>query len=68
MKPTKFNISDADGSHLASVHGLLSDGWLKLAHPYPDFDVFAGLVATCGDVVLTITGPRDGQRIPCTRG
>lgn len=68
MKPVKFNIRDAEGSHVASVHGTLSADWLTLTHPYPDFDVFAGLVATCGDAVLTITGPRDGQRIPCTRG
>lgn len=74
MKPIRFNVIDSTGVVLAIVRGAVSDvadhpeqAILTLAHPYPDFDVEAG-TELMGAVFLVASGPRVGQRIPCTRG
>lgn len=74
VKPIRFNVLNETGEVRAVVRGTLSDvadhpeqAVLTLAHPYPDFDVEAG-AELMGGVFLVATGPRVGQRIPCTRG
>lgn len=56
----------------ASVLGVLveeadTEARFILKHEYPGFDVAAGAVARGRGVKLIFSGPRDGQRIPCSR-
>jgi len=69
----KLNVSESPGGQVvATVFGTLSEadgrGVFTVKHPYPGFDVEAGWVAQGRGVSLTFNGPREGQRIPCSRG
>jgi len=68
MRPNKYQVEDTTGEVRFIVFGYVVESHLMLSHPYPDFSADAGWVARSGDVRLTFNGPRDGQRIPCTRG
>lgn len=61
----------ADFADPASVLGVLveePDARFILKHEYPGFDVAEGWVGRGRGIRLIFSGPRDGQRIPCSRG
>ncbi len=68
-KDVKFQVSESlDAPAVFVVFGVATENALVLKHPYPDFEVQAGWVAKSGSTVLTFTGPREGQKVPCSRG